>query len=250
MGSEFRWSWLAAGAGVVVLAVVVWLALVPAKRTESPDSAAPRKVEPNQAAASAGAAAFPKIAPPTSAAPEMPALATTPGADGEDIPQGWAAVDLDEVRKALPDNQYWKMSAPTTDPDLLKWREEERARWNTQYGKVLSGNASEKEIRDYYDQRAQVAGDDVEFSTYLLDHYGDKLPERDVNMLKLARKLNQARLEEIPRKIEEALARKQKQDDARAAWLADQKAFGADGSGGDTDPNDAESGNTADPGAQ
>ena len=249
MGNEFRWSWLAAAAGIAAVAVVVWLALAPAQRTASVDSAAPHKTEVEPKAPSSGAAAFPKIAPPTGAAPEMPAMATTPGADGEDIPQGWAAVDLDDVRKALPDNQYWKMSAPTKDPDLLKWREEERERWNTQYGKVLSGNATEKEIRDYYDHRAQVAGDDVEFSTYLLDHYGDKLPERDTNMLKLARKLNQARLEEIPRKIEEALARKQKQDDARAAWLADQQAFGAAGSQGGTDSgSNADSGSGSDPG--
>jgi len=232
MRGDFRWSWVAAAVAIAVAAVVVWFALAPARRAEAPASAtAPKVADANRAASSRGAVEFPKAPPPAAVPPgpppEMPAGAITPGLDGEDIPQGWAAVDLDEVRKAMPDNLYWKLSAPTKDAEILKWREEERNRWNVEYGKVLSGTASEKEIRDYYDQRGQLSGDYVEFATYLVDHYGDKLPERDVNMLKLARKLNQARLEEIPRKIEEALARKQKQDEARAAWLADQKAFGS-----------------------
>jgi len=230
MRGDFRWSWLAAAIGIVVALAVGWLVLAPAKRTATPGAAAaPKVVDASRATSSRPAVEFPQAAPPAAlpgSAPEMPAGEITPGLEGEDIPQGWAAVDLEEVRKAMPDNLYWKLSAPTKDPEVLKWREEERDRWNVEYGKVLSGNASEKEIRDYYDQRGQLSGDYVEFATYLLDHYGDKLPERDVNMLKLARKLNQARLEEIPRKIEEALARKQKQDEARAAWLADQKAFG------------------------
>jgi hypothetical protein len=142
-------------------------------------------------------------------------------------------VDLDEARKALPDNLYWKLSAPTNDPQLQEWRDAERARWNVEYGKILSGTATEEEIRAYYDQRARLSGDYVEFATYVLDHYGDTLPERDTGLLKLARRLHLARLEEIPRKVEEALQRKQAQDAARAAWLADQAQFGGDADSGD-----------------
>ena len=43
----------------------------------------------------------------------------------------------------------------------------------------------------------------------------------------VARRLHQARLEEIPRKLEEAFERKRAQDAARQAWLADQERFGA-----------------------
>lgn len=144
----------------------------------------------------------------------------------------WANVDMDQVRKAMPDNLYFKMSVPTKDEAVLRQREEERERWNVEYGKVLSGTGSEEEVRDYYDLRARLATDYVEFATYLLDHYGDELPDRDVEMLKVARQMNLARLEEIPRKVEEALERKRQQDEARAAWLADQKEF-EDGGGGD-----------------
>ena len=67
--------------------------------------------------------------------------------------------------------------------------------------------------------------DYVEFVGYLLDHYGDELPERDVGLLELARRLHLARLEELPRQMQRAFDRKRAQDEARAAWLADEAAF-------------------------
>ena len=145
--------------------------------------------------------------------------------DFEAMTDPWAEVDLDEVRAALPDNLYWDVGAPTQDEGVIEARAAERARWNVEYGKVLSGNASEAEIRAYYDHRARLAADYVEFATYMLDHYGETLPEQDVGLLHLARRLNHARLEEIPRKIQEAFDRKRAQDAAREAWLADERAF-------------------------
>ena len=41
----------------------------------------------------------------------------------------------------------------------------------------------------------------------------------------LARRMHLSRLEEVPRKVEEAFARKRQQDEARAAWLADEAEF-------------------------
>lgn len=139
----------------------------------------------------------------------------------------WAAVDMEEVRKAMPDNLYWNLASPTKDPAVLEERDAERARWNVEYGKMLSGTGTEEEIRTFYDYRARLSGDYIEFATYLVDHYGSILSERDINLLKLVIRLHRARLEEIPRKIEVALERKRAQDAARAAWLADQKIFGA-----------------------
>lgn len=137
----------------------------------------------------------------------------------------WSLVDLDVVREALPDNMYWEMSAPTDDPDVVARREQERARWNREYGKVLSGTASEQEIDDYYALRRRISEDAVEFSAYLTTHYGDVLPERDLGLLQLASRLHRARLEEMPRKLAEALERKHQQDRLREAWRADQAAF-------------------------
>ncbi len=151
---------------------------------------------------------------------------------GTDVPGGgalalpsWEAVDLDEVRRALPENIYWAISAPTDDPEEKDRRRAERDRWNVEYGKVLSGTGTEEEIRAYFDHRANLFGDYVELTTYLIDHYESVLPQRDVGMLMLARRLSLARLEELPRKIEEAMTRRDAQEKARNAWLADQESF-------------------------
>jgi hypothetical protein len=145
--------------------------------------------------------------------------------DSDELAAAWATVDMDELRAAMPDNLYWQLGMPTRDEQVQETRAAERERWNVEYGKVLSGTASEEEIRAYYDQRARLSGDYVEFTSYLLDHYRDQLPERDVGLLELARRLHLARLEEIPRQVEVALQRKQQQDEARAKWLADEAAF-------------------------
>jgi hypothetical protein len=147
---------------------------------------------------------------------------------GEPMGGTWESVDMNAVRAALPDNLYWQNSAPTTDEQIIEERERERARWNIEYGKVLSGTGTDEEIRAYYDYKSRQSADSIEFATYLLDHHGDALPDRDVMLLKLARRLHQARLEEVPRKLEEAFERKRAQDAARAAWLADQAAFEAE----------------------
>jgi hypothetical protein len=231
-----------AGAAVVVAAVVVawWLA---SGSPELPDLLATRRNPPEAiqtkpdtaprrgAREQHGSAAAPAGADP-GATPEAAAGAGPAEADEDDMAaMAWASVDLEAVRQAMPDNLYWKMAAPTNDPEVVKWRADERARWNVEFGKVLSGTATEEEIDHYYDHRARLSGDYVEFTTYLLDHYADRLPERDVALLRLARRMHLARLEEIPRKVEEALQRKQKQDAARAAWLADQAQFGAPDTG-------------------
>jgi hypothetical protein len=167
-------------------------------------------------------------APPGKPAPEVPIVEGDAGIDGESMGGTWQVVDMETVRAALPDNLYWHLSQPTTDEQVIEERARERARWNVEYGKVLSGTGTEEEIRAYYDYKSRLYGDYIEFSTHLLDHYESELPPRDVALLQFARRLHQARLEEVPRKLEEAFERKRAQDAARAAWLADQAAFEAD----------------------
>lgn len=141
----------------------------------------------------------------------------------------WSQVDLDEVRAALPQNGYWERSMPTSDPEVLRAREEERAYWEHQYGKVLSNTGTEEEVREYYDHRQRVAEDAVEFSGYLLDHYGGVLPERDLRLLLLAQRLNRARLEELPRNLSDALDRREAHARAREEWLAQKRLFEGEG---------------------
>lgn len=168
---------------------------------------------------------LPESAPPEESAPDESEGVPFPDAEGVDMTKGWDNVDMEEVRAAMPDNLYWKLSLPTEDPNVIEERAAERARWNVEYGKVLSGTGSDEEIRAYFDRQARLFGDYIEFTTYLLDHYREQIPERDIGLLELARRLNQARLEEIPRKVEEALERKRQQDEARRAWLAEEAEF-------------------------
>lgn len=233
-----RWFILIAVVVLIAAGAAVWWFVSPLRvHTASSESSPAREEHAKRMQANGtpaptvSRAAPPRAAVPPTGLPDSTADENSPEADP--LRANWEAVDLDEVRKALPDNLYWTFSAPTKDAQLQEWRDAEREQWNVEYGKILSGTASEAEIRAYYDQKAKLSGDYVEFTTYVLDHYGEQLPERDVSLLKLARRLHLARIEEIPRKVEEGMERKQAQDAARAAWLADQAQFG---SGDDSNP--------------
>lgn len=235
MGQRLGRSALVIVGGAAVVGLFLWPSLWHRAKPDAP--ATSNAVSSNEVVSSAREAAVPPArSRPRLPDADVPEPATedentkdgfVPAPDSDAIAEAWSVVDLDEVRKALPNNLYFDLSAPTNDPDVIAERQAERERWNVEYGKVLSGTGTEEEIRDYYDQRARLSTDYVEFTTYLLDHYGDELPERDVGLLELARRLHLARLEEIPRKVEEALERKHQQDAVREAWLADEAAFGA-----------------------
>jgi len=154
-----------------------------------------------------------------------------PFADHDASRGTWAALDLEAVRAAMPDNLYWKMAAPTKDPDLLRWREEERARLNVEYGKVLSNTATAEEIDAYFAERKRLSDDYLEFVVYVLTNYGGAIPKEGVALLKLAGEMHAARLEEMPRQIAEAHARREAHDALRREWLEEQKAF-AEGTSG------------------
>lgn len=211
-------------AGVAALAAALWW-----------HSGAPSAADRVASAPSTGAAPAVPIPPPTAPAdaagktPGAGTQATAPTANDDLAPDAsamaWAAVDLDAIREVMPDNLFWKMAVPTKDPEILAQRAKERERWNTEYGKVLSGNATADEIDTYYAERQQLAQDYVEFATYLLAEYGDKLTVRDVGLLKVAVELNLARLEQFPRDLAEAQARREEHDAARRKWREQQRAF-------------------------
>jgi len=137
----------------------------------------------------------------------------------------WAKVDINRLQKEMPDNLYWELAAPTSDEWLLEHRKEIKTHWEKEYGKILSNKASEKQIRDYYTHQHKVSTDYIVFATQLLDRHSKDLPERDVSFQKLARNLHLARLEELPKKLSNAMDLRKKQEERRAAWLADKEAF-------------------------
>jgi len=198
-----------------------------ARRPDAAQVAAPEVASARPPTAAHDTDPDPFAAPhPNSAREEAPSddpLATT------EYPQGdWDGVDMDAIRAALPDNVYWKLAAPTKDPEVLRQREEERARWNAEYGKVLSNTATAEEVDAYYAERQRVSEDYLEFVVYLLTNYGYEIPARDVALLKLAAEMHHERLEEIPRRIAEAHQRREAHEAARQKWREEQKAFEAD----------------------
>ena len=213
-------SAIAAGLGALAAGIAIW-------------NVAGNATAPTAAPTKTPAMAAPARSPhaPETPAPEAPAdepLTFDPLKPLEEGQAGWDVVNLEAVRAAMPDNIYWTMSVPTEDPAVLQARDEERERWNTEYGKVLSNTASAEEVDAYYAHRKRLSTDYVEFGVYLLEHYGMDLPRQDVALLKVAIELHVARLEEIPRQIMEAHERREAHDAARRAWLEDQAAFEAD----------------------
>jgi hypothetical protein len=220
--------WASIGA-VALTALLIWrlgTGRGPERRSAgaapAPVAAAPEPVRTPTAAP--GAESDPPGAP---AAGEAGAGAAPDPSEGmfDTAAIAWSQVDLDEVRAAMPDNLYWQRSVPTSDPEVLRERERDREYWNHEYGKVLSNTASEEEVRAYYAHRQRLSADSVEVTTYLLDHYGHVLPERDVGLLALARRLHLARLEELPRDLSDALVRREAHEQARLDWLEQQRLF-------------------------
>ena len=212
-------------AGVVALFVAVWIAQRPGAGPRARSEAEPGALADEPTAAARGEVLPGPATVPADALGTADLLANPFAAGDRDADTPWASVDLEAVRAAMPDNIYWKMSSPTRDPEVLREREEERARWNVEYGKVLSNTATEEEILAYYGQRERLSSDYVQFATHLLKNYGKNLGQQDIGLLKVALELHLALLEEIPRQIAQATERSRAHAAAREAWLADQAAF-------------------------
>jgi hypothetical protein len=224
---------LARRSALAVLAALVGAAWWWAASREGPAPAVtpPVAAAPPPAAAAPGAGA---PAPPArTAGPATTPVAREPTADAGSEDGGleravrWSSVDLEALRRELPDNLYWEMGAPTSDPAVIEQRARERARWNEAWGKVLSGNASEDEIYAYYDHRQRLSTDYLAFASRLLDEYRSVLPERDVGLLELSVRMHHKRLQDLPRDLARALERKQRQDALREAWLRDEARLAA-----------------------
>lgn len=224
MAVKARWKglpWIAATVAVVGLAVLLW------------PSEAPREAAP----AGAPSVADAPVAPPTSGEPlpggaappavagssAVPALSRSPESPPpEDVPQVHP-VDLEALRAQLPDNLYWELGAPTKDPEVLKRREDDARRWNDLYGKVLSGMATEEEVRHYYTHRRRVSEDFMAFAATVLAEYGDRLPEQERGLYELSIDMHRTRLAELPAQEQDALARGQAQQRRREAWRQSQQ---------------------------
>lgn len=134
-----------------------------------------------------------------------------------------AEIDLVAVRKALPDNLYWKTAAPIADPVEIEARVAAKKARNDLYGKVLSNTASVDEIHAYYANKKRQSEDYVKFLKYVLAKHKDEFSERDLGLFGLGIELHTARAAEVPRELADALQRKAQYDQKKQAWLAQQR---------------------------
>jgi type IV secretory pathway VirB10-like protein len=211
--------WIAATA-VVALTAVLLLREEPDAPRPAEEAAAPAPApQPRPLASPPPAEAFASPAPGLEAVagalpPPLPAQVPEP----EEGPPKPYPVDLERLREKLPGNLYWEVAAPTKDPEVLKKREAEARRWNEQYGKVLSGTATEAEVREYYAYRKKLSEDFLAFATTVLDEYGGELPERDLGLYQLSIDMHRTRLAELPRQEADSLAHREAQQRRREAW--------------------------------
>jgi len=210
--------WLAVLGGLALLGHVMFL-------LQSRRGAAP--VEAPKAAEEKTASARLPLPPSHSRREERGASASAPQ---EEVPyiEGlvYGDIDLREAKALMPDNLYWTLGSPTKDPEVLAAREAERKKRNEEYGRVLSGDADEDQVKAYYDYRRKLSADYLEFSEFMARRFREHGNDQFVGMLELATKLHAERLAALPAEMEEALARAAERAKVREDWQRQKEEFG------------------------
>ena len=214
-GGVRRSVWMTVLVSMAALAGVV--VLLEARRSEPPPAQPEAPVLEPPPALSPPAAPDPQMSVRTKPATEEP----VPFIDG----LVYGEIDLREAQAVMPDNLYWQLAAPTKDPAVLEAREEEKKRRNEEYGRVLSGDANEEQVNAYYDYRERISTDFLEFAEWMSNRYGDKVNDQFRGLLDLSVNLHKARLAEIPRDREDALARSREREKIREDWRREQEEF-------------------------
>lgn len=212
--------WLAVAGSLGALVLVLSLSSSRRQATVPPPSetvAAPAASAPAEAVQRSRGAGRPPAAPKVVEQPEY--------IDG----LVYGEIDLREAKALMPDNLYWQLGAPTKDPDVLAKRDEERRKRNEEYGRVLAGDASEDEVKAYYDYKRKLSTDYLEFSEFMSRRFKNSDNKEFVGMLELATKMHTQRLSLLDGEQQEALERSREHAKAREDWKRQQEEFGAAG---------------------
>lgn len=226
MSVNARWKvplWLAA---IALGAAGAYVALETPSASDAPGAAVPSAPAPASAPPSSSPHALPGVA---GAVPLVrdggldlvgAAVASAPPQSPSDnAAPAPSPVDLERIRAKLPpDNLFWEMGAPTQDPEVLRKRAEAEHQWNELFGRVQSGEATEADIHRYFDYRRKLSEDYISVARSVLSEYGDALPLQERGLYELSIKMHTTRLEEMPRKEEEALARRELQARRQREW--------------------------------
>lgn len=212
--------WFAVVGGLALLALLV--VLRPHKLDPDPDNGKAPAAAPTEAAVEAARASDREREGRGATRPAVPA--EEPPLYIEGLVYG--DIDLREAKALMPDNLYWTLGSPTKDPEVLAAREAERKKRNEEYGRVLSGDANEDEVKAYYDYRRQLSTDYLEFSEFMARRFREHGNDQFVGMLELATKLHAERLAALPAEMEEALARAAERAKVREDWQRQKEEFG------------------------
>ncbi|WNG26031.1 hypothetical protein F0U62_19885 [Cystobacter fuscus] len=206
---------------LTVLAAVLWW-MPPREDDSAPETPGreARSRPPPQPVDTAAPTPSRPVAPQATLAGEPDAGSALPAPEQTPAPEAAREhpVNLEKLREQMPDNLYWELGAPTKDPEILRRREEQTRHWNALLGKVQSNTATEEEIHQYYDHRRAVSEDFIAFASRVLQEHGAQLSEQERGLYELSIQMHRTRLEEIPRQVQDALARKETQDRRREEW--------------------------------
>ena len=188
---------------IAIAIVIIWIPQAWVQH-ETSSARSPRvdAVSANTAPARVPAVRSASSVPPSADDTTPPDLAAESIGHAEPYP-----VNLDALRARLPNNRYWALGAPTSDPAIAEARAERARRDNTAFGRIQANEATPGEIRAYYAERRAISKDYLEFTELVLAEQGDRLPERDRGMFELSATLHRARLQQIDRDEADALAR-------------------------------------------
>lgn len=119
-------------------------------------------------------------------------------------------LNLELLRPQIPNNLYWELDAPTRDVEVAKQRAARAKKRNDDYGRILSNEAEEGQIREYYDERRRISNDYLQLSALVLEGKAGEVSERDRGLFELTVNLHRERLKQIERDQLDALARRAK----------------------------------------
>lgn len=119
-------------------------------------------------------------------------------------------LNLELLRPQIPNNLYWELDAPTTDVEVAKQRAARAKKRNDDYGRILSNEAEEGQIREYYDERRRISNDYLQLTGLVLEGKAGEVSERDRGLFELTANLHRERLKQIERDQLDALARRAK----------------------------------------
>ena len=197
--------WMLGAIVIMIIVGSVWIPRASGKHESSVSSIRVDAVSANTAPSPVPAAWSVSPTPPSVDDTRPPDLATQSIGHAEPYP-----VNLDALRARLPNNRYWALGAPTSDPTVARARAERARRDNTAFGRIQANEATPGEIRAYYAERRAISRDYLELAEVVLAEQGDRLPERDRGMFELGATLHRARLQQIDRDEADALARRSK----------------------------------------